>query len=988
MKEDILLVREGNVNAFSFILNTDGLIPAEDAGGWYLWDGIDVSQQIRLGQVISYDANGDFSIGEMTVTPNGGTTYRITLAVDPTFLEDATYPVTVDPTFTVSDNENGANAIEDIVLFEGAPDACYRSMQYNTVGASSLGTGKTAFRLKGFQNSAAYASAFEFTNVKFRVYDYSSVAQEVGLYPLANANWQENTATWNNIGMYYDPYQCFATIPVGGWGEFNITELANQWLEGDHNINAGFILISKNNTVAKKIYSSENTANTARRPYVEATYIYDPLVIYDDTMYKNESQTINLYITSHVNAVTWSVSDSSVISITSSGTMTTLATAAVHANKLGSSEITATLTLSDGTTASITKTIYVVLENGVYAIFNQYLVDNFNTNYYLSPDAVTSTDITARTAKDTLPETLKENWWIEHLQDGEYVFRNMENVSNVLSIQGAQNDTFSAVLTTIEGEVPDNAKWYIRGGHLISKVVPEKALILEYGLEKPGIGCYYYDLEFSVPQNITFEFWKFTKLNKAGIAFRKVSTGKLTKAPTVTTKIGPPITIAELGFTAVAYGEEPALTDVQWSSSDTSVATVHSSTGEITMLAPGKVKIFAETTINGTEYTDFILITIQGLPSGNYYMRNVGAENFIQIDNSVMKYESLTDMESAIWTITYSPIGYYTIRIGNKYLSVVNETVKVVTVTSTSVTNDQLFRIEIVSNGQNNYFTNCILLPKSTEEQNLALLSLAQSSGNTITLGNHQTHSAYRQWSMIADNMNQDVLEEDNKLHVIQVNALYDTKYNDMVDTAFDRITDHLKNATAYYLSNFGLYFKFSLNENPIDLFGDDISCIGNTCNHEGVTTEGNIIENVTCHCRDRYIADTLNRDYNTTAGLVMLFTGHDLCSINDDNEHYTIGGLQRETALLVKKASFDYECSTVIHELGHLYGTPDHYEVNGHYTTDEVNTEGNDYYISEGMYNEYCIYGENKTSAEENGDVMCAGCQYWLTVNRAKFDD
>ncbi|MBE6672808.1 MAG: hypothetical protein E7599_04745 [Ruminococcaceae bacterium] len=58
MKEDILLVREGNVNTFSFILNTDGLIPAEDAGGWYLWDGIDVSQQIRLGQVISYDANG------------------------------------------------------------------------------------------------------------------------------------------------------------------------------------------------------------------------------------------------------------------------------------------------------------------------------------------------------------------------------------------------------------------------------------------------------------------------------------------------------------------------------------------------------------------------------------------------------------------------------------------------------------------------------------------------------------------------------------------------------------------------------------------------------------------------------------------------------------------------------------------------------------------------------------------------------------------
>ena len=109
MKEDILLVRKSNVNTFSFILNIDGLIPAEDAGGWYLWDGIDVSQQILLGQVISYDANGDFSIGEMTVTPNGGTTYRITLTVDPAFLEDATYPVTVDPTFTVSDNENGAS---------------------------------------------------------------------------------------------------------------------------------------------------------------------------------------------------------------------------------------------------------------------------------------------------------------------------------------------------------------------------------------------------------------------------------------------------------------------------------------------------------------------------------------------------------------------------------------------------------------------------------------------------------------------------------------------------------------------------------------------------------------------------------------------------------------------------------------------------------------------------------------------------------------
>ena len=50
-----------------------------------------------------------------------GQQYRITLTVEEDYLTDpnTVYPVTIDPTLTVSDNTHGAGAIEDAPIYEG-----------------------------------------------------------------------------------------------------------------------------------------------------------------------------------------------------------------------------------------------------------------------------------------------------------------------------------------------------------------------------------------------------------------------------------------------------------------------------------------------------------------------------------------------------------------------------------------------------------------------------------------------------------------------------------------------------------------------------------------------------------------------------------------------------------------------------------------------------------------------------------------------------
>ena len=72
----------------------------------------------------------------------------------------------------------------------------------------------------------------------------------------------------------------------------------------------------------------------------------------------------------------------------------------------------------------------------------------------------------------------------------------------------------------------------------------------------------------------------------------------------------------------------------------------------------------------------------------------------------------------------------------------------------------------------------------------------------------------------------------------------------------------------------------------------------------------------------------------------------------------------------------------TLIHELGHFYGAPDHYDIGGEPSTDELNAQngGN-------KFNRNCIYGENKEdSLVLDNFTICAGCKEIIRSNQQNY--
>lgn len=281
VKEDILLDTYSGVNSFTFRLNTGGLNLYQANGRYYLAESKVATDRIELGEVVSYDAKSKFSVGTMTAqTIMAGQAYLLTLTVDEAFLTDesTTYPVTIDPTLTVSYGNNGDNYIIDAPIFEGYPNKNYGAFQYNRVGYvdSSYQSGRTVVKLPVLTSSSIYTSltADNITSVTFHVKEATgSNGISVSLYPLtANSTWTETSVTWNNAGSKASTATDTKTLTDSAWSVFDITALVKQWKNGTYSANCGFIMIGANENSLDKSFCSSEHEKTSYRPYVVMTY--------------------------------------------------------------------------------------------------------------------------------------------------------------------------------------------------------------------------------------------------------------------------------------------------------------------------------------------------------------------------------------------------------------------------------------------------------------------------------------------------------------------------------------------------------------------------------------------------------------------------------------------------------------------------------------------------------------------------------------------
>lgn len=301
LKEDIILSEYVANAEFSFTIKTGGLRIVEKDGGYYIASAEKSEPIFNLGDVIVYDAVGKPSVGKMTVkTINDSSEYIVTMAADENFLKDAgtVYPVTIDPTITISDNTNGKGAIEDAPIYQGYPNTNFGTYIFNPVGtpAEEYGVGYTVVRLTALISSAEYlnTSSDNITNVTFHVKEGSGRgSQFVFIAPMtSNTTWTESTVTWNNVGSYMPLINNGATLYGGQWTGFNLTNLVKAWKSGTYPANAGFVMATME-TGDNSTFLSSEYPTTSYRPYVVMTY---ESAIKSGTVYMIKNASTNLYL--------------------------------------------------------------------------------------------------------------------------------------------------------------------------------------------------------------------------------------------------------------------------------------------------------------------------------------------------------------------------------------------------------------------------------------------------------------------------------------------------------------------------------------------------------------------------------------------------------------------------------------------------------------------------------------------------------------------
>ncbi|MBR6506073.1 MAG: DNRLRE domain-containing protein [Clostridia bacterium] len=579
LKEDIILSEYTGQLSYDFLIHTHGMRILEQDGKYIVKKpGNGNKETFELGAVQIYDSAGNFCVGEMKITEqNNGSKYILTLIAPEEFLTDpdTVYPVTIDPSITVSDNLNGANAIEDSVIYSGTPNSNYGGFTYLTVGYgdSTYGVGRAIFRLPGLYNSDLYnsLSASQITSVKFYTWDASG-HDNLPINVLANVNipWTESGVKWNNApGGYPGLSPVTANMPSGNFACFDITSIVEWWKAGNSPA-GGFTMKNPNETsdLYKKVPCSSETAITDRRPYVVMTYAPD-ISLSSSLVNLQRGHTCQLTVSTSSNAiVTWASNSPSTASVSNTGLVTGI--------NAGGATITATITESDGTSSTASCSVYVIIPSGIYSVESAqlpYRIELYNLNSYQSgmPLSVWNTGGSAPTQRNSF-------FKITHIGGGLYSIRSMVNSTMGWTRNGTT--LVCSDIGTSETNVPTEAKWYIlsdSNGYTITNRYGSS-----YTISHPSTVTTSADVIYkSHSKTDMTQHWELTKLSGSysGVEIRNEIS---------TLVMGSTHRFVATMYSSVSYVN--GQNGITWSvTNGTGSATIDSNTGVLTGISPGTV---------------------------------------------------------------------------------------------------------------------------------------------------------------------------------------------------------------------------------------------------------------------------------------------------------------------------------------------------------------------------------------------------------------
>lgn len=314
VKEEILLSRNVGKNSFAFLLETGGLVLAEQSGQFVLIDSETEQQVGKLGEIIVFDSAGQVVRGNMTAqTILAGQKYGITISVDQEFLASATYPVSIDPTIsTVEDIKS--RTIEDMGVYnhEDAWGSTFNEFPY--VGKTAIDdyTGVLLYRFPFIYNSSLLPFDNEDNNTEEHENhknDVLTTAAQIGSakltitvayssqYPIT-LGVKQSSILWSTNGMRICDADTYTAAMSGtnilsstdvinstGTVDLDVTEIMRAWFNYENGIThgtsldpeKGFVLFSNNPAVRTQIGGVTGYTDS-EKPFLTIDYITEEQV--------------------------------------------------------------------------------------------------------------------------------------------------------------------------------------------------------------------------------------------------------------------------------------------------------------------------------------------------------------------------------------------------------------------------------------------------------------------------------------------------------------------------------------------------------------------------------------------------------------------------------------------------------------------------------------------------------------------------------------
>lgn len=292
IKEEIVLEKYEGINEFQFVLETNGLEVSDDGGVIYLIDPEKQSVVGHVSDILIFDSSARYTTGELAIREiQKAEEYRliVTAPVEYLMAADTVYPVTIDPSFTISVTSDSNKEIQDSPVYAGWPSMQPGSSYYNNVGYggnTNYGYSRSLTKFPGLMENIEdmALTSDRITSVTYKPYCVEAESGSIiHIYQYPGSTWDESTVSYSNSGM--------ASVSLGNYlldsvtvsaqtstsfsrYSFDITDYILGCIDGTADPDKGVVLKNSNETSAAKFvrFASTEYSDSAYWPTVSVTY--------------------------------------------------------------------------------------------------------------------------------------------------------------------------------------------------------------------------------------------------------------------------------------------------------------------------------------------------------------------------------------------------------------------------------------------------------------------------------------------------------------------------------------------------------------------------------------------------------------------------------------------------------------------------------------------------------------------------------------------